>query len=85
MQIETISKNIVLQILVEQYETDEFNDIFEYGMTDYKNSQKEDEYKKKMKHRLNVQNSIYSSLSRSYNNGNKIVSHFYSKDKHVPI
>lgn len=60
MQIETISKNIVLQILVE-------------------------EYKKKMKQRLSVQNNIYSSLSRSYNNENKIVSHFYSKDRHVPI
>ena len=60
MQIETISKNIVLQILVE-------------------------EYKKKMKQRLSVQNNIYSSLSRSYNNENKIVSHFYSRDRHVPI
>ena len=38
-----------------------------------------------MKHRMSVQNNIYSSLSRSYNNNNKIVSHFYSKDKHVPI
>lgn len=84
MQIETISKNIVLQILVEEYNTDEFNEIYENGMTDYKNSNPKD-YKEKMKHRLNVQNSIYSALSRSYNNNNKIVSHFYSKDKHVPI
>lgn len=84
MQIETISKNIVLQILVEEYKTDEFNEIYEKGMTDYKNSNPKD-YKEKMKHRLNVQNSIYSALSRSYNNNNKIVSHFYSKDKHVPI
>ena len=29
MQIETISKNIVLQILVEQYNTDEFNEIYD--------------------------------------------------------
>ena len=28
MQIETISKNIVLQILVEEYKTDEFNVIY---------------------------------------------------------
>ena len=80
MQIETISKNIVLQILV-----DEFNIIYENGMTDYRNSNTSDEYKKKMKQRLSVQNNIYSSLSRSYNNENKIVSHFYSKDRHVPI
>ena len=84
MQIETISKNIVLQILVEEYKTDEFNEIYENGMTDYKNSNPND-YKMKMKHRLGVQNSIYSALSRSYNNDNKIVSHFYSKDRHIPI
>ena len=85
MLIETISKNIVLQILVEEYKTDEFNEIYENGMTDYKNSSTSKEYKEKMKHRLNVQNSIYSSLSKSYSSNNKIVSHFYSKDRHVPI
>ena len=85
MQIETISKNIVLQILVEEYKTDEFNVIYENGMTDYRNSNTSEEYKKKMKQRLSVQNNIYSSLSRSYNNENKIVSHFYSKDRHIPI
>ena len=84
MQIETISKNIVLQLLVEEYSTDEFNEIYEKGITDYKNSSPKD-YREKMKQRLGVQNSIYSALSRSYNNNNKIVSHFYSKDKHVPI
>ncbi len=85
MQIETISKNIVLQILIEEYKTDEFNIIYELGMTDYRNSRNGEEYKKKMKQRLSVQNNIYSSLSRSYSNENKIVSHFYSKDKHVPV
>lgn len=84
MQIETISKNIVLQILVEEYNTDEFNEIYERGITDYKNSSSKD-YKKKMKERLNVQSSIYSALTRSYSQNNKIVNHFYSKDKHVPI
>jgi len=83
MQIETISKNIVLQILVEEYSTDEFNVIYEKGMTDYRSNSKD--YKEKMKHRLKVQNSIYSSLSGSYSHDNKIVSHFYSNDRHVPI
>lgn len=85
MQIETISKNIVLQLLVEEYKTDEFNVIYENGMTDYRNSNSSDEYKRKMKQRLTVQNNIYSSLAHSYNNENKIVNHFYSKDRHVPI
>ena len=84
MQIETISKNIVLQILVEEYNTGEFNEIFEKGMTDYKNNNNK-KYKEKMKQRLNVRNRIYSSLSRSYSHDNKIVNHFYSKDRHVPI
>ena len=85
MQIETISKNIVLQILVEQYNTDEFNEIYEKGITDYKSSNNSKDYKEKMKQRLNVQSSIYSALSSSYSHNNKIVNHFYSKDKHVPI
>ena len=85
MLVETISKNIVLQILVEEYKTDEFNEIYEKVMTDYRNSTKSKDYKEKMKHRLNVQNNIYSALSRSYNSNNKIVTHFYSKDRHVPI
>ena len=85
MQIETISKNIVLQILVETYKTNEFNNIFEKGMTDYRLSRNDDEYKKKMKHRLKVQNNIYSLISHSYSNNNKIVNHFYSSDRQVPI
>lgn len=85
MQIETISKNIVLQILVEEYSTDEFNEIYEKGITDYKSSVNSKDYKEKMKQRLNVQSSIYSALSSSYSHNNKIVNHFYSKDKHVPI
>lgn len=85
MMIETISKNIVLQILIEEYKTDEFNIIYEKGMTDYRNYSKPKDYKEKMKHRLYVQNNIYSFLSRSYNNNNKIVCHFYSRDRHVPI
>ena len=85
MQIETISKNCVLQILVEEYKTDNFNDVYEHGMTDYRNYKNDNEYKEKMKHRIKVQNNIYSSLSKCYNNGNKIVSHFYSKDRYVPL
>lgn len=84
MQIETISKNIVLQTLVETYQTDEFNIIYEKGMTDYKNSGTKS-YREKMKHRLRVQNSIYTSLSKNYSNNNKIVNHFYSRDRYVPI
>ena len=85
MEIETITKNRILQILVEEYNTDNFNDIYEYGMTDYKNFKNDNDYKEKLKHRLKVQNSIYSSLTKCYNSGNKIVSHFYSKDRYVPL
>ena len=85
MKIETISKNCVLQILIEEYKTDNFNDLYEYGMTDYRNFKNDAEYKDKMRHRIKVQNNIYSSLSKCYNNGNKIVEHFYSKDRYVPL
>ena len=86
MQIETITKNIVLQLLVEEYRSDEFNVIFEKGMTDYKNYPNDpDEYKNKMKHRLKVQNDIYTALSKNYSNNNSIVNHFYSADRSVPL
>ena len=86
MQIETISKNIVLQLLVEEYKTNEFNIIFENGMTDYKSyPNNPDEYKNRMKHRLKVRNDIYSALSKNYSNNNSIVDHFYSADRSVPI
>lgn len=84
MQIETISKNLVLQILVEEYSTDEFNEIYEKGITDYRYCNSKN-YKEKMKQRLALQNNIYTSLSRGYTNNNKIVNHFYSKDRPVPI
>lgn len=54
-------------------------------MTDYRNYKNDSEYKEKMKHRIKVQNNIYSSLSKHYSNGNKIVNHFYSKDRYVPL
>ena len=50
MQIETISKNIVLQILVEEYKTDEFNEIYEKGITDYKHFNSK-EYKERLSER----------------------------------
>lgn len=62
---------------MEEYRTDEFNEIYENGMTYYRYSNLK-EYKNVLKYSLSVQNSIYSSLSRSYNNNNKIVNHFYS-------
>ena len=55
------------------------------GITVVGNGNNSKDYKEKMKQRLNVQSSIYSALSRSYSHNNKIVNHFYSKDKHVPI
>lgn len=85
MQIETISKNRVLQILVEEYKTNNFNKLYDIGMTDYKSFKNLDEYKKKLTHRMKVQNNIYTALSKGYSKGNKIIEHFYSKDRNVPI
>lgn len=85
MQVETITKNRVLQILVEEYKTDNFNEIYEKGMTDYRNSLNQKDYKEKMSQRLKVNNDVHSSLSYAYNKGNNIVNHFYNKDRYVPI
>lgn len=84
MDIETISKNIVLQIIIEKYRTDQFNEIYEIGLTDYKDSSNSTK-NNKIKSRLNLRNNIYSSLSHNYSNENPIVKHFYLKDENVPI
>ncbi len=79
MTIETISKNRVLQILIEKYKTDEFNVIYDKGMND--NSSNKD----LKKNRLRLRTNIYNTLANNFGRSNNIVTHFYSKDRHVPI
>lgn len=86
MQIETISKNRVLQLLVERYNTNEFNVIYDKGLTDYKrfipNSK---DYNESLSKRMRVHKEIYNALSMNYKQNNLIIKHFYSKDRYVPI
>lgn len=75
MNIETYTKNRVLQILVEEFKTDKFNEIYDRGTNRDPNI---------IQKRLKVRSDIYSTLSTKFNK-NKIVKHFYSRDNYVPI
>ena len=86
MFIETALKNHVLEILLNETQTDCFNEIYELALLDYKsyplNSK---DYKLSMKKRLNLRNQIYSVITRDYNGNKPVVQHFYHNDRAVPI
>lgn len=82
MQFETISKNRVLQILVENYKTDKFDDIYQNGMIAYKSVTKNRD--RAIKTRLRVKDRINSSVSSAYGK-NSISTHFYNEGRYVPL
>ncbi|MHB1483543.1 MAG: Abi family protein [Saccharofermentanales bacterium] len=85
MFIETALKNYVLEILVEEAKSENFSVIYSEILDDYKsitNKAKKDEAVRK---RLNLRDHVYSVLTRDYSSKNKIVHHFYQRDKNVPI
>lgn len=82
MQLETITKNIVLELLIEEYDTNYFDEIFEKAMTDFKVNGID---KNRLKHRLRVYNNINSAILNNYTNNNRIITHFYSNDKKIPL
>lgn len=82
MQFETITKNRVLQLLIEKYKTDKFEDIYQNAMISYKNVTKDKD--KAIKLRLNTKNQINSSISSKYGKS-PIATHFYNNDKYIPL
>lgn len=85
MQIETIYKNRTLQILIEEYKTDNFNDIYDKGMYAYKEYSKESKrYIQELRHRLYVFNTIHASITKNYRKKD-LVTHYLNKDSKVPL
>ena len=82
MQFETITKNRVLQILIDIYKTDKFDNIYTNAMIAYKSVNKDKV--RAIKKRLFVKDKITSSISNSYGKG-LIATHFYNNDRYVPI
>lgn len=86
MFIETALKNHVLEVVLENGNTDSFNSIFETLLTNYKNhTVGSDPHKAALLKRLKLRDKIYSTLSRDFTNNKQVIQHFYYKDKAVPI
>ena len=85
MFIETALKNYALEILLQQTNSSSFSKLYNKELKSYKsypvNSKK---YNDEIRKRNNLQTKIYGDLARSYGKS-RIVSHFYDRDRPVPI
>lgn len=85
MFLETAIKNYVLEIVIQESNTNNFNKIFETLLTGYRNhSVGSRQYKSAMEKRLRLRQQIYNTLSRDYSN-KQVVNHFYDNNLQVPI
>ena len=84
MFIETAIKNFSLEYILTLCNDPSFNTVYKTLCTDYKShAVGTGKYKTAMEHRLNMRNHVYELTSKNYKKS--IVSHFYDKDKPVPI
>ena len=86
MFVETALKNYVLEEILTEGNSDNFNYIYTKLLTDYTRfpagSSKQ---KDALKLRLSLRDHVYSCLTREYGNKKEVVQHFYHKDMSVPI
>lgn len=86
MFIETALKNYVLEEILKESNSDNFNYIYTKLLTDYTRfTPGSDKQKNAIKQRLAVRDRVYSALTREYGNKKEVVQHFYHKDTSVPI
>ncbi len=86
MFIETALKNYVLEVLIRECNSNNFNYIYTNCLTDYNRFPKgSNKQKEALKKRLSLRDRVYSALTREYSNRKEVVQHFYHKDESVPI
>lgn len=99
MLIETAVKNYVLDILVALTNSENFVDIYNQLLDNYKmfstkgktyrnaydRQKAEEKFKRELKRRLDLRNRIYKVQTDAYGNGNKIADHYFRKDSNIPI
>lgn len=86
MFLETALKNYVLEIIIDESNTSNFNVIYENLLTDYKRHRIGSEnYKKSLNKRLKFRDQVYNLLTREYTIERQVVEHFYHQDRSVPI
>ena len=86
MFIETALKNYVLEEILKESNSDNFNYIYTKLLTDYTRfAPGSGKQKEAIKQRLALRDHVYSALTREYGNKKEVVQHFYHKDMSVPI
>lgn len=99
MFIETALKNYMLEILLQESNSENFNIIYTDLLNNHKDfstvgkqyndskarQRAETKYKDALKKRLELRDRIYNVQTRAYANKNKIAVHFYQKDLNLPI
>ncbi|WP_242945332.1 Abi family protein [Hespellia stercorisuis] len=90
MFIETAVKNIALESILVHANSENIQDMFDRVVSGYKNAPATfttEQKKKLQQNKLNLQNSIQSSLAYAYKKDNPKITHFYNNDGYsgVPI
>ncbi|MEG1878791.1 MAG: Abi family protein [Pseudoflavonifractor sp.] len=90
MFVETAIKNIVLECVLNQANSENIQEMCDKVVSSYKNAPPgatEEEKKKLQQRKLNLQSTIQAYLSRAYKSGNPKITHFYNNMSYsgVPI
>jgi abortive infection bacteriophage resistance protein len=90
MYIETALKNITLDIVLKETNSNQLNDIFDKLMAGYANQPKgtkEKTRKDRQQQKLKLQKQIRDALFQAYHSNHNIVTHFYQSTKYddVPL
>jgi len=85
MQIETAFKSHALETCLKLC-SENFVEVYEILLDDYKKLPPSDvDYKKTLKLRLDLRNSIYSAISERYQSNLRMIQHYHHKDRPVPL
>ncbi|MBO1264444.1 Abi family protein [Proteiniclasticum sp. SCR006] len=85
MHIETAFKSRALETCINLC-SENFSEVYECLLDDYKKyTPKDKEYKKTLKLRLDLRNTLYSTISDRYQSGLRMIEHYHHKDKPVPL
>lgn len=88
MFIETALKNIALDTIMNEINSNSIQDMYDKVISSYKNTPPTttEEIKKKLqKNKLTLQGMIQSSITRAYSKGNPKVTHFYNNINYTEV
>lgn len=81
MFIETAVKNIALECIMKDADSENIEDMYQKVVSAYNNlppNADDKEKEKAQKNKLRLENNVLSALAQAYNQGNKKITHFYN-------